>query len=224
MLSRWRKEYREGKIVADKRKMVSKKPKALSENEQIRKFEKHVADVKEENDLPRPTATNQHWAADLTYIRVGKRWLYLAAVIDLYPRRIVGWSLGKQKTVSLTKASLQMALRNRAGPRDARPLLAALCFIGGNEMFEDNLSKETTVKMPAGHLLVVWNILSEKLSSSYLNDEFGEEEKRAIWGLEDLCEKELINQGFSSRPEKEWNELMEKATEFVKTIPVDFLD
>jgi len=39
MLSRWRKEYREGKIVADKRKMVSKKPKALSENERIRKLE-----------------------------------------------------------------------------------------------------------------------------------------------------------------------------------------
>ena len=64
-------------------------------------------------DLPKPTAPNEHWAADLTYIRVGKRWLYLAAVIDLYSRRVVGWSLGKQKTVSLTRASLQMALRNR---------------------------------------------------------------------------------------------------------------
>ena len=64
-------------------------------------------------DLPKPTAANQHWAADLTYIRVGQRWLYLAAVIDLYSRRIVGWSLGKQKTVSLTRASLKMALRNR---------------------------------------------------------------------------------------------------------------
>lgn len=64
-------------------------------------------------DLPKPTASNQHWAADLTYIRVGKRWLYLAAVIDLYSRRIVGWSLGKQKNVALTRASLQMALRNR---------------------------------------------------------------------------------------------------------------
>jgi transposase len=51
MLSRWRKEYREGKIVADKRKMVSKKPKALSENDRIRKLEKQVADLKEENDL-----------------------------------------------------------------------------------------------------------------------------------------------------------------------------
>ena len=104
-----------------------------------------------------------------------------------------------------------------------RPLSTALYFIGGH-MSGDNLNKETTVKMPAGHLLVIWKILSEKLSSSYLDDEFTDEEKRAIWGLEDLCEKELISQGFSSRPEKEWNELMERATEFVKTIPVDFLD
>ena len=64
-------------------------------------------------DLPKPMTPNQHWAADLTYIRVGKRWLYLAAVIDLYSRRVMGWSLGKQKTVSLTLASLNMALRNR---------------------------------------------------------------------------------------------------------------
>lgn len=51
MLSRWRKEYREGKIVADKRKKTVSKPKALSENERIRKLEKQVADLKEENDL-----------------------------------------------------------------------------------------------------------------------------------------------------------------------------
>ncbi|MCU7845946.1 MAG: hypothetical protein KZQ93_19100 [Candidatus Thiodiazotropha sp. (ex Monitilora ramsayi)] len=91
-------------------------------------------------------------------------------------------------------------------------------------MSEDDLSKEATVKMPVGHLLAVWGILSDKLSCSPLNDEFTEEEKRAVWGLQDLCEKELINQGYSSRPENEWNELMAKATEFVKTIPVEILD
>jgi hypothetical protein len=91
-------------------------------------------------------------------------------------------------------------------------------------MPEDDLNKEATIKIPVGHLLSVWGILSEKLSSSPLNDEFTEEEKRAIWGLEDLFEKELINQGYSSRPEKEWNQLMAEASEFVKTISVDYLD
>jgi transposase len=51
MLSRWRKEYREGKFVIDKRKKTVSNPKVLSENEQIRKLEKQVADLKEENDL-----------------------------------------------------------------------------------------------------------------------------------------------------------------------------
>ncbi|HEY8942120.1 MAG TPA: hypothetical protein VIM59_18130 [Cellvibrio sp.] len=91
-------------------------------------------------------------------------------------------------------------------------------------MPNDDLSKEATIKIPVGHLLTVWGILSEKLSSSPANEAFTEEEKRAIWGLEDLCEKELINQGYSSLPENDWNQLMVKASEFVKTISIDYLD
>lgn len=51
MLSRWRKEYREGKFKMDKRLKVGKKPKLLSDNERIRALEKQVVDLKEENDL-----------------------------------------------------------------------------------------------------------------------------------------------------------------------------
>ena len=51
MLSRWRKEYREGKIVVDKRKKARKEPKKLSDNDEIRRLQKQVADLKEENDL-----------------------------------------------------------------------------------------------------------------------------------------------------------------------------
>ncbi|WP_371260963.1 DDE-type integrase/transposase/recombinase, partial [Pseudomonas sp. P97.38] len=38
------------------------------------------------------TAINQVWCGDVTYIKVGKRWMYFAAVLDLFARRIVGWS------------------------------------------------------------------------------------------------------------------------------------
>lgn len=65
-------------------------------------------------DLPKPTAINQQWAGDLTYIRQGHRWLYLAVVIDLYSRKVIGWSLNKHKTTAVTLASLKMAIRNRA--------------------------------------------------------------------------------------------------------------
>ena len=51
MLSRWRKEYREGKIVADKRKKVTSIKKDIKERDKIQKLEKEVAKLKQENDL-----------------------------------------------------------------------------------------------------------------------------------------------------------------------------
>jgi hypothetical protein len=91
-------------------------------------------------------------------------------------------------------------------------------------MDNEGLDKPATLYLPVGHLLVVWDILSNRLSETPYKDEFTEEEKRAIWALEDLCEKELVRNGFGARPEEQWNKLINQATEFVKTIPVEFLD
>ncbi|GAA5215249.1 hypothetical protein GCM10025776_10980 [Corallincola platygyrae] len=51
MLSRWRKEYREGKIMSDRRKKLIKKPTFVSENERIAALEKENARLRLENDL-----------------------------------------------------------------------------------------------------------------------------------------------------------------------------
>ncbi|GAA5214077.1 hypothetical protein GCM10025776_05220 [Corallincola platygyrae] len=51
MLSRWRKEYREGKIMSDRRKKLIKKPASVSENERIAALEKENARLRLENDL-----------------------------------------------------------------------------------------------------------------------------------------------------------------------------
>jgi len=56
---------------------------------------------------------DQVWVGDITYLRVGKKWRYLAVVMDLFSRRIIGWSLGKNRKVSLTLAALNHALKNR---------------------------------------------------------------------------------------------------------------
>jgi len=64
-------------------------------------------------DRAAPDGVDQQWAADLTYIRLGRQWRFLAVVLDLYSRRIVGWSMGRRRTVQLTAAALTMALRKR---------------------------------------------------------------------------------------------------------------
>lgn len=56
---------------------------------------------------------NQVWLADVTYIATQDGWLYLAAVLDLHSRRIVGWAMDEQMTDMLTQQALQMALGQR---------------------------------------------------------------------------------------------------------------
>ncbi len=66
---------------------------------------------------PKPTAVNQHWTSDVTYLKIQGRWMFLAVVMDLYSRRVVGWSLKNHRTAALTKAALLMAIRKRRPPK-----------------------------------------------------------------------------------------------------------
>ncbi len=61
----------------------------------------------------RPTAPNMLWVADITYLRTGEGWLYLAAVQDAYSRQIVGWAMATHTRASLVVDALEMALARR---------------------------------------------------------------------------------------------------------------
>ena len=58
-------------------------------------------------------APNQKWVTDITYIPTAEGWLYLAAVMDLYSRRIVGWSMACRLTSTLVKDALKLAVAQR---------------------------------------------------------------------------------------------------------------
>jgi putative transposase len=58
-------------------------------------------------------APNRVWAGDLTYVWTVEGWLYLAVLLDLYSRRIVGWAMGQRLTGELAEQALTMALMNR---------------------------------------------------------------------------------------------------------------
>ena len=60
-----------------------------------------------------PVASNRAWAADITYIRTRQGWLYLAVVIELYSRKIVGWSMAPTMPAELVCLALQMAIAQR---------------------------------------------------------------------------------------------------------------
>jgi putative transposase len=63
-------------------------------------------------------APNQKWVADFTYIWTAEGWLYVAVVIDLYSRRVVGWSMKADMTAQLVIDALMMALWRRGRPQE----------------------------------------------------------------------------------------------------------
>ena len=58
-------------------------------------------------------AVNKKWAADITYIPTEQGWLYLAAVMDLYSRRIIGWAMSEHIDSDMVTSALQMAISQR---------------------------------------------------------------------------------------------------------------
>lgn len=63
-----------------------------------------------------PAAPNQVWTGDVTYIRIKGDWCYLAVVLDLFARRIVGFSVSDSPNSTLTASALQMAYHTRLKP------------------------------------------------------------------------------------------------------------
>ena len=60
---------------------------------------------------------NKIWTSDITYIWTAEGWLYLAVVLDIYTRQIVGWSLSERITSDIVKAALAMAIMHQS-PRE----------------------------------------------------------------------------------------------------------
>jgi transposase InsO family protein len=62
---------------------------------------------------PPPTKPDEVWVSDITYVETAEGWLYLAGVLDLYSRRLIGWAMGSSLETALPLAALHMALHQR---------------------------------------------------------------------------------------------------------------
>lgn len=87
------------------------------------KHRRRVVTTQSQHDLPlaanvlnqefTATLPNRKWVTDMTYIPTREGWLYLAVVLDLFSRKVVGWAMDTQMTTALPLQALRMALRNR---------------------------------------------------------------------------------------------------------------
>ena len=65
---------------------------------------------------PKATAPNQIWVGDITYIETQEGWLYLAGILDLYSRKLVGWAMSERIDTNLVLKALAMACLHRQPP------------------------------------------------------------------------------------------------------------
>lgn len=88
------------------------------------------------------SAPNQKWVSDITYIDTEEGWLYLAAILDLYSRRVVGWAVEAHMEASLVEAALQMALLKRQPPAD---------FVHHSDQGSQYTSSNYQLRLVSGH-------------------------------------------------------------------------
>jgi len=62
------------------------------------------------------TGVNQAWVADITYIRILTAFVYLAVILDVFSRKVVGWAISRRIDTELTRAALRMAIETRRPP------------------------------------------------------------------------------------------------------------
>lgn len=65
-----------------------------------------------------PAQPDVTWCGDITYLRTGEGWLFLATVIDLFSRRVIGWSVAEHVRTELVASALEMAVATRGGHVD----------------------------------------------------------------------------------------------------------
>jgi len=105
--------YRASRLMKDCHLRSCQQPK----HNYKRAKKEHVAIPNHLNREFNVTKPSEVWCGDVTYILTGKRWTYLAIVMDLFSRKPVGWPLSLSPNSQLTVDSLKMAFESRGKPK-----------------------------------------------------------------------------------------------------------
>ena len=153
---------------------------------------------------------NEVWVSDITYIPTREGWLYLACVLDLYSRRVVGWSMAERMTSDLVISALGLALQQRCPPAEGllhhsdrgsqyasgvfQELLAdhgITCSMSGKGNCYDNAAMESffaTLKKELVHQADYWTREAARQSIfEYLEVFYNRERRHSALGYESPC-------------------------------------
>jgi putative transposase len=118
-LKTWRVLNREG-IAGGKHRIARLRRQAGIEARRTRRFRRitehhHTAPPASDlvNRVFRAGAPNRTWVGDMTFVRTRQGWLYVAVLLDLFSRRVIGWAMGTQPNQALAGSALEMALQQR---------------------------------------------------------------------------------------------------------------
>ncbi len=104
--------YRASKFMKELNLVSCQRPKHAYKKTQ----QEHVHIPNRLNRQFAVTEPNQVWCGDVTYIWTGQRWSYLAVVIDLFARKVIGWAMSNSPDSALTGKALTMAYESRGKP------------------------------------------------------------------------------------------------------------
>ncbi len=82
------------------------------------KHSQSVAENLLDREFDRATEPNQIWVSDITYVWTLEGWMYLTCILDLYSRKVVGWSMSSRMTKEFVMEALEMAIRQRCPGTD----------------------------------------------------------------------------------------------------------
>ena len=113
-----------------------------------------------------PVGPNEVWAGDVTYLKTGEGWMYLAIVMDLYSRRIVGWHIDKRMTTALVMTAMMKAYNVRQPPK-------GLVFHSdrGSQYTSNRLLTDYGIRASMGDVGACWdNAVVERFFGSLKHD------------------------------------------------------
>jgi transposase InsO family protein len=179
------------------------------------------------NLLAKETSTNidQIWVADITYIRILTGFVYLAVIMDIYSRRIVGWALSKKIDSELTVSALKDAIEKRKPPADCIHHSDRGIQYASNEYV--NLLKENgfLISMsrkgnPYDNAFAESFMKTLKMEEVYLweYENFNDVVERIPFFIEEVYNKKRLHSGIGYLPPAEFEDLIQNGEYVINKI------